>query len=109
VRAILARGLKRAGHLVAEAADGDAALALLEEPTDALVADVVMPGLGGEALARRAREASPDLFVVLMSGHRDLDWQALRENTGFEVLAKPIAPRTLLDAIAAHLATRGAS
>jgi signal transduction histidine kinase len=109
VRAILARGLKRAGHLVAEAADGDAALARLEEPADALVADVVMPGLGGEALARRAREASPEIFVVLMSGHRDLDWQALRENTGFEVLAKPIAPRTLLDAIAAHLATRGAS
>jgi signal transduction histidine kinase/CheY-like chemotaxis protein len=54
------------------AADGAAALALLErgEPVDLLFSDVVMPkGIRGDELARRARALRPELRVLLTSGY----------------------------------------
>ncbi len=70
MRVFLARALERAGHAVAAAADGEAALAALASrgPFDLLIADIVMPGLDGIELARRATELKPGLRVMFITG-----------------------------------------
>src|SRR5262249_12518333 len=46
-----------------------AVLAAADPPVDLLLTDVVMPGMSGMDLARRARDRIPDLPVLMMSGH----------------------------------------
>ena len=56
VREALERALQLAGYEVELASDGDAALAAIERRTpDAVVLDVMMPGLDGLDVTRRLR------------------------------------------------------
>jgi DNA-binding NarL/FixJ family response regulator len=58
--------------IVAEAEDGDAALALLPESAAQIaVLDIDMPGQDGFAVARRIREANLPVEIVILSLHRD--------------------------------------
>ncbi len=69
-RDVLDRRLAREGYAVVQAADGAAALALLEaERFDLVLLDVTMPGLGGvEVLHRiRADRAKAHLAVIMIS------------------------------------------
>ncbi len=71
VRASLARMLQRMGATVHVADSGRAALEHLAEHGDirVLLVDHSMPGMGGDEVARRAREQHPGLRIVLMSGY----------------------------------------
>ncbi|MHB8766383.1 MAG: hybrid sensor histidine kinase/response regulator, partial [Deferrisomatales bacterium] len=74
VRMIVRAQLERCGYTVLEAESGPAALALTEAragPIDLLLTDVVMPGMGGRALAEALAARSPDLRVLYMSGYTD--------------------------------------
>ena len=54
---------------------------------DVVFSDVVMPGMGGVALAKLLRDEFPDLPVVLASGYSHV---LARDGThGFELLSKP--------------------
>jgi CheY-like chemotaxis protein len=79
------------------AADGGAALALLESRTfDLMLTDVRMPAIDGYELARRARLLRPELRVLFMSGYaNDADLDPARD--GF--VPKPFRPRELLGCI----------
>jgi PAS domain S-box-containing protein len=100
--------LQAAGFVVAVAAGGHDALAIVERsaPFDLLLTDVVMPELSGPELATRLRAQSVELRVLYMSGYTDdvLDARSLAEpRTAF--LRKPFANgelvsnvRRLLDA-----------
>jgi two-component system cell cycle response regulator CpdR len=106
LRIFLARALRRAGHDVHAVGDGDAALAWVSErPIDLLLADVVMPGLDGIELARRANDLWPELRVMFITGFAAV---ALRQRgvTRREaaVLAKPFHLRQLVDEIDRFLA-----
>ena len=60
------------GHLVQEASDGDSALAsIAQHPPDAVITDVVMPGLDGYELVRalRSRPATRHLPIVFSTAH----------------------------------------
>jgi two-component system, cell cycle sensor histidine kinase and response regulator CckA len=103
VRRLAADVLSRSGFRVLTAADGAEALRLhehLDGPLDALVTDVVMPGVGGRELAERIREIDPRLPIVFMSGYAgqagSADLGSL-ERAGH--LQKPFSPRTLVDAV----------
>jgi signal transduction histidine kinase/CheY-like chemotaxis protein len=92
VRRVLRRTLSGMGHTVLEAENGRRALRLVERhrsEIDVVLADVVMPGMGGTELLERLHEVSPELPVVLMSGYsRDeltLDIRAL----AMDFLEKP--------------------
>src|SRR5690606_11828704 len=64
VRGIARRVLERGGFEVVEAENGEEALARFEEQPDAVTAvvlDLTMPGLGGEATFQALRRARPDL------------------------------------------------
>jgi PAS domain S-box-containing protein len=74
VRALIASTLRRAGYNVIEAADGKAAVDMIEGSdgkVDLLLSDVIMPGMNGRELAERLRGFKPKLKVLYMSGHED--------------------------------------
>ena len=80
------------GYTVIEAADGLAALGLLEsDPTVRLLfTDVGLPGLNGRQVADEARRLRPDVRVVFTSGyaHHALVHQG-RLDPGVELLRQP--------------------
>jgi CheY-like chemotaxis protein len=91
------------GFAVVDAASGASALAAWEERggrIDALLSDVVMPGMRGPELARHLREARADLPVVFMSGYADVGDEIVQlpgPRAGF--VAKPFAGDQLRRAI----------
>jgi DNA-binding NarL/FixJ family response regulator len=61
-------------QVVAEAADGERALALIAEHTpDVVLMDVRMPGLDGVAATRRLAQAHSEIAVVVLTSHADDD------------------------------------
>jgi two-component system cell cycle sensor histidine kinase/response regulator CckA len=110
VRELAVSALRRAGHDVFEATDGDEALARFESraPTIALLlTDVVMPGMNGRVLAERMRALHPDLLVLFMSGYADeiLNLQEL-VGPGVSFVAKPFTPSALVRQIDQMLQSR---
>ena len=102
LRRFLVRGLSRAGHTVLSAGDGEAAFALLlDAPVDLLVADVVMPGLDGIELAKRASARWPQLRVMFITGFAAV---AMRNRSvtrpAATVMAKPFHLRDLVGEVA---------
>lgn len=106
VRVFLARALRRAGHEVCDMPDGRQALAwICEHPVDLLLADVVMPGIDGIELARRASDMWPHLRVIFITGFAAVALRAAealpRQST---VLAKPFHLRRLVAEVQRFLA-----
>jgi len=99
VRGIMARTLRDCGYNVLEAVDGRAALDLLEAQAgrvSLIVADVVMPDLGGREMAARLAERWPEVPVRFTSGYTGMD--VVRRgllDEGREFLQKPLAPEAL--------------
>lgn len=67
---------------------------------DAVISDVIMPGMNGIETAKAIMESLPKCRIILFSGQAasvDLLAQARAEGYAFEVLAKPINPEKLLE------------
>ncbi len=74
IRWVLERALAQPDLDVECIERADTALArLLENPPDVLVTDIRMPGIDGLDLMSRVRAAHPDLPVIVMTAHSDLD------------------------------------
>ncbi len=71
---------------------------------DVVFSDVVMPGMGGLALARELRSRRPDLPVVLASGYSHVLAQEV--DHGFELLLKPYAAERLSRVLRQAIARR---
>ncbi len=101
MREFLARSLRRAGHSVVAVGDGlDALESIAESPVDLLLADVVMPGLDGIELARRAAKEQPDIKVMFITGFAAVALKARDEAPrGARVLSKPFHLRDLVEEI----------
>ncbi len=106
MRGFLARALIKAGHVVIEASDGDAAMTqLIESEFDLLLADIVMPGINGIDLAKRANSGAPKLKVMLITGFAAVALKAKSElNPDTRVLSKPFHLNTLVDEVSKLLA-----
>ena len=101
MREFLAKALRRAGHDVVPVGDGlDALSQLSDTPFDLLLADVVMPGLDGIELARRAAKQQPGIKVMFITGFAAVALRA-REQSPREtrVLSKPFHLRDLVDQV----------
>ena len=102
IRQIARRILEDGGYEITEAEGGLEAIALLAQghPLDLLIADLDMPGLGGDEMVRRIRATRPDLKVLYVTGHIDklMDARPLWEGEAF--LEKPFNPVGLREAVA---------
>jgi CheY-like chemotaxis protein len=97
VREVTSEVLRSAGYRVLMAKDAAAAARTYDlqcGEIDLLLADVVLPGESGRALAGRLRRASPNLKVLLVTGYAE-HMQAPEAGTG-ACLAKPFSVAALL-------------
>jgi len=96
VRRVTAELMHRSGYDVVSAASGEEALRLLDDGFDALVTDVAMTGMNGQALARNVRDRFPSMPVLFISGYpaEVLTGQHMVD-AGEEVLTKPFTPLEL--------------
>ncbi|PYB81057.1 hybrid sensor histidine kinase/response regulator [Pseudomonas sp. LB-090624] len=88
--------LEDQGYRISYARSAEEALAQLTGPAgdfDAVFSDVIMPGMGGLALARELRRQRPQLPIILTSGYSE----AVAEggHQGFAFLAKPYSAEQL--------------
>jgi signal transduction histidine kinase/CheY-like chemotaxis protein len=99
--------LAEQGSEVLAAATAAEGLSLFENnPVDAVLSDMVMPGeMGGLDLARRLRAMRDDFPVVLMTGYSAAAGPAAAE--GFVVLRKPFTMVALANTLAESLGSRG--
>ena len=96
VREVVVSYLKREGYQTLEAADGDAARALIErEPPALVILDVMLPGTDGFELCRWLRERS-DLPVILLTARgEETDRIVGLELGADDYVTKPFSPREL--------------
>jgi two-component system cell cycle sensor histidine kinase/response regulator CckA len=108
VRHLVTSYLTGAGYTVLAAADGREALDRLDvdpPPIDLLLTDVVMPNMGGRALAATLRPRFPEMRVLFMSGYTED--RILRQGIAAEEVAyiqKPFSASSLLDRVRTTLA-----
>jgi len=107
VRGIAARLLRQRGYEVIEACDGEEALILAEEwagQIDMMISDVIMPGLDGPSLLRKARPFLGDAPVMFISGYAESDFSdLLQDETGVSFLPKPLDIKTLAERVKQEL------
>jgi PAS domain S-box-containing protein len=96
VRRATERALVSRGFTVLVARGASEALALAGEPFDAVLADLVMPEFGGDALVDRLRQARPGLPAVLLTGYGRRTVELARP---FRLLRKPASPDDLARAL----------
>ncbi len=101
VRDMAARVLRGQGYTVLVAAHGEEALQMAADPesppVDLLLTDVVMPRLGGRALAEQLMAHYPGMKVLYTSGYTDtaiVHHGQLEEGLSF--LHKPFTPAALI-------------
>jgi len=101
MREFLAKALRRAGHEVLPTGDGLDALGYLgDRKFDMLLADVVMPGLDGIELARRATKKQPGIKVMFITGFAAVALRAQEQSPrDARVLSKPFHLRDLVDQV----------
>lgn len=96
VREVVAGYLRRDGHLVSEAADGQTALSLLEtEPPDLVVLDMMLPGVNGLDILRRIRAIGDMPVIMLTARAEESDRVAGLELGADDYVVKPFSPREL--------------
>ncbi|TDT36993.1 two-component system nitrogen regulation response regulator GlnG [Halospina denitrificans] len=91
IRWVLDRALSQAGMTTVSFESGEGVLGRLEtEVPDAIISDIRMPGIDGISLLKSIGQDYPDVPVIIMTAHSDLDSAVSSYQTGaFEYLPKP--------------------
>ena len=107
VRGVAARLLRARGYEVIEACDGEEALALAEQNAgtiDLLISDVIMPGLDGPSLLKKARQYLGSAPVMFISGYAEAEFSDILEGEpGVTFLPKPIDIKSLAERVKQQL------
>ena len=107
IRALVKISVAKAGlNVVADVADGEAALAAITEHVpDLAILDISMPGLTGIEVCRKVREnpALAGVRVLLLTAAVDDKTRQIGLNAGAtDYLFKPFSPRALVASLAEH-------
>ena len=100
-RTAIAAHLEDVGHNITQASDAPALLEILKsEPQgyDVLVTDYAMPMLSGAELIRQARELTPKLHAIIITGYAEAELASSCPQD-VQVLIKPFQPEQLLTAL----------
>jgi two-component system response regulator HydG len=91
VREALARTLEKLGYEPVLAADGQEGLdRIRESEVHIVLADLKMPGLSGQELLRAAKALSPEVEVIMITGHGTVeDAVAAMKEGAYDFITKP--------------------
>jgi two-component system response regulator MprA len=110
VRESLRRALELEGYAVELASDGDEALRrlALEPAPDAVVLDILMPGVDGLEVCRRLRSEGNEVPVLMLTARSEVDSRVAGLDAGADdYLPKPFALAELLARLRALLRRSG--
>lgn len=104
---VMAQLLEADGYYVVTALNGKAAIKLLDaDQFDMIITDILMPEMDGMELVGKAKELSPDVKVILMSGGGsrssvDYDYLGVSQKlTGANaILKKPFSQDELIEKV----------
>jgi two-component system cell cycle response regulator CpdR len=101
MRRFLAAALERAGHTVTAFGDGAQAFECLRGLRfDLLLSDIVMPGLDGIELAKRAADLDPALKIMFITGFAAVALHPASEAPRHaKVLSKPFHLRDIVQEV----------
>ncbi|MGU3305742.1 response regulator [Pseudomonas sp. M5A4_2d] len=105
VRMLIVDVLEELEFTVVEAADGEAALVIVEntdQVIDLMMTDVGLPDMNGKDLAKKVRELRPALPILFASGYAD----SIDVPPGMQVIGKPFSIDQLRDKVKSMLADR---
>ncbi|WP_456446311.1 nitrogen regulation protein NR(I) [Thiolapillus sp.] len=108
IRWVLEKALSRAGYETQGFEQADDLLKALQswEPA-AILSDIRMPGMDGLTLLGKVHELRPDVPVIIMTAHSDLDSAVNAYGVGaFEYLPKPFDIDEVLDQVQRAVASR---
>lgn len=113
LRGALSHLLRQAGHVTEEAGSGSEALKMVEASDfDAIILDIRLPDLGGEALLNEIARRRPRLArrVVITTGDvLGQETQSFLERTDAPCLSKPFTLKALLGALTAVMGDQPAA
>jgi DNA-binding NtrC family response regulator len=109
IRTALARILENAGHAVAVADGGDAALGVLQDRAfDLVITDLKMVGAGGMEVLQAAKRLHPDSEVILLTAYGTIEGAVEAIKTGaYDYVTKPADPERLTHLVARALEYKG--
>ncbi|MGV6826901.1 MAG: nitrogen regulation protein NR(I) [bacterium] len=101
IRWVLEKALQKADYQVSSFADASSALdAMADTQPDVLLSDIRMPGMDGIDLLNRLQSEHPDLPVIIMTAHSDLDSAVSAYHSGaFEYLPKPFDVKEVVEQV----------
>ncbi len=104
----IAASLELAGHRVIAHRDAGTALAALDRRfAGVIISDLRMPGLDGWQFFAAVQRLDPDLPVIFITGHGDIDAAVAALKAGaYDFVAKPFDPERLLASVARALEKR---
>jgi two-component system cell cycle sensor histidine kinase/response regulator CckA len=107
LRELICTILRNQGYTVLDAGDGAEALRIANQQSDPihlLIADVIMPGMGGHELSENLRSLRRDLKVLYVSGYTDdTIFRHGVSDASVTILPKPFTPRELTRKVRAVL------
>src|SRR5690606_17615910 len=108
IRRSTCQSLELAGFDVRELGSAEAVLDLVTPGfAGVIVSDIRMPGMDGMTLLTRVRDIDPDVPVILVTGHGDVQLavRAMREGA-YDFIEKPFSAQHLADVVARALDRR---
>ena len=104
LRGLLRLYLERAGYIVTDAGDGDAALAAFgADGADLVILDLMLPGMQGEAVLEALRQKADVPILITSAKRSDAERIAGLRLGADDYLAKPFNPHELTARVAAIL------
>jgi CheY-like chemotaxis protein/CBS domain-containing protein len=92
--------LQRKGFDTVLAASGEEAIGKLDEHPDVVILDIKMPGMDGHQALEEIKKRSPDIPVIMLTGHGALpSAKEALDKGAFDYLAKPCDINMLSDKI----------
>lgn len=101
IREILGLSIADLGYEVQTAANGEEALEAVQAFSPSIVlTDIKMPGMDGIELLRRIKKLCPDIEVIMISGHGDMDLVVKSlQSEALDFITKPIRDELLVSAL----------